>query len=249
MKFKKGDTLVEVALAIGIFSVVAIAVVSVVNGSTSSAQSTLEITIAREEIDAQAEALRFIHNSYQTGDDTGGASSISTNTFYNKLWDAITSLATSNASALDYSPSTCEDLYKNGQQYLKNNGAFVLNTRKLASNSVNSVLYSAQNSSALFQESTTYPRLVHSMADAGENSSLVDQNSGEGLYRAEGIFVIPFKDPGTTTVVTGSSLNIIPKKSAYYDFYIRTCWYTPGADHPSTISTVVRLYDPGSIDF
>ena len=68
---KKGDTLVEVSLAIGIFSMVAIAAVSVINGSTNGAQASLESTITREEIDGQAEALRFIQSAYVAGGDEG----------------------------------------------------------------------------------------------------------------------------------------------------------------------------------
>ena len=121
MKFKKGDTLVEVALAIGIFSMVAITVVSVVNSSTSSAQSALEVTITREEIDAQAEALRFIHDSYSTGDDTGSTSSLSSNTTYSNIWNKIISLAKTvptdgESTDLEYQPSTCEELYANGDE-------------------------------------------------------------------------------------------------------------------------------------
>ena len=52
MHKRVGDTLVEVTLAIGIFSMVAIAVVAVVSGSTSGAQSALETTVTREQIDA-----------------------------------------------------------------------------------------------------------------------------------------------------------------------------------------------------
>ena len=61
---KKGDTLVEVTLAIGIFSMIAIAVASVMSGGSSSAQLALETTLAREEIDTQADAIRFIHSTY-----------------------------------------------------------------------------------------------------------------------------------------------------------------------------------------
>ena len=61
---KKGDTLIEVLLAVGIFSMIAISVVAVMSGGTSSAQTALETTLTREEIDAQAEALRYIHDSY-----------------------------------------------------------------------------------------------------------------------------------------------------------------------------------------
>ena len=64
MRKKEGDTLVEVSIAIGIFSMVAIAAVAVMSGSASSAQTALETTLAREEIDVQAEAPRFIHSAY-----------------------------------------------------------------------------------------------------------------------------------------------------------------------------------------
>ncbi|MBQ2660555.1 InlB B-repeat-containing protein, partial [Candidatus Saccharibacteria bacterium] len=38
--------------------------------------------------------------------------------------------------------------------------------------------------------------------------------------------------------------NTAESDSAFYDFYIRTCWYGNDGETPSTISTVVRLYDP-----
>ena len=50
---------------------VAIAVVAVMTGGTSSAQNALETTLAREEIDTQAEALRFIHASYLADEESG----------------------------------------------------------------------------------------------------------------------------------------------------------------------------------
>ena len=61
---KKGDTLIEVTLAVGIFSMVAVAVVAVMSNGTAGAQTSLETTLTREQIDAQAEALRFIHSAY-----------------------------------------------------------------------------------------------------------------------------------------------------------------------------------------
>ena len=45
MGIRHGDTLIEVAIAIAIFSLVSIGVVSVVSSSTSAAQSALEITV------------------------------------------------------------------------------------------------------------------------------------------------------------------------------------------------------------
>ena len=49
-KLKRGDTLIEVTIAIGIFSMIAIMAVLVVNTSISGTQAALENTVTREEI-------------------------------------------------------------------------------------------------------------------------------------------------------------------------------------------------------
>ena len=93
----KGDTLIEVTLAIGIFSMVAVAIVSVMNSSTSGAQTALESTLTREEIDAQAEALRFIQSSYiAKKDDTDGK--------FAQLWKLITAADPTNSSNVTKNP-------------------------------------------------------------------------------------------------------------------------------------------------
>ena len=89
---KKGDTLVEVTLAIGIFSMIAIAVASVMSGGTASAQLALETTLAKEEIDTQAEAIRFVHANYIANKDNPSHP-------YVKLWKTITNKA---INILDY---------------------------------------------------------------------------------------------------------------------------------------------------
>jgi len=61
---QKGDTLIEVLFAVTVFSLVAVGSLSIMNQGTATAQRSLEITLVRQEIDAQAEALRFIHDSY-----------------------------------------------------------------------------------------------------------------------------------------------------------------------------------------
>ena len=59
-----GDTIIEVLLAITIFSLVSVGVMSIMNQSTNTAQAALEITLVRQQIDAQAEALRAAHQAY-----------------------------------------------------------------------------------------------------------------------------------------------------------------------------------------
>ena len=77
---KKGDTLIEVTLAVGIFSMIAVAIAAVMSSGTAGAQTALETTLTREEIDTQAEAIRFIQTSYSTNKN-----STEDNKFY-QLW-------------------------------------------------------------------------------------------------------------------------------------------------------------------
>ena len=132
---KKGDTLIEVALAIGIFSMVAIAVVTVMTGGTSSTQTALETTLAREEIDVQAEALRFIHDSYITDDVADNV--------YTKVWKKITDNAvdiknSSNPTKYtQYNPTSCQkDIYENDDITSK---AFVINPRAFSGKNISDI--------------------------------------------------------------------------------------------------------------
>lgn len=60
----RGDTLIEVLFAISIFSLIAIGGLAIMNQGTATSQRALEITLVRQEIDAQAETLRFLNASY-----------------------------------------------------------------------------------------------------------------------------------------------------------------------------------------
>jgi hypothetical protein len=60
----RGDTIVEVLFAITVFAMVAVGSLMIMNQGTAAAQRALEITLVRQQIDAQAEVIRFIHQSY-----------------------------------------------------------------------------------------------------------------------------------------------------------------------------------------
>jgi type II secretory pathway pseudopilin PulG len=53
-----GDTIIEVLLAITVFSLVSLGAITIMNQGTNASQRALEITLVRQQIDAQAEALR-----------------------------------------------------------------------------------------------------------------------------------------------------------------------------------------------
>ena len=67
-KHQVGDTLIEVMLASAVFSAVAVGCLTVMNRGLSIAQQSLESTLVRQQIDAQAEMLRFVHNNSHKGD-------------------------------------------------------------------------------------------------------------------------------------------------------------------------------------
>lgn len=255
---KKGDTLVEVTLAIGIFSMIAIAVASVMSGGSSSAQLALETTLAREEIDTQADAIRFIHSTYSANKDNPDHP-------YVKLWRDITkrSIVLSDsedkiASVLQYTPSSCSELYNADSEVLQS--AFVINPRefnKLSSNIGKTTFdkdlvlfgYSDANKSK-FIPAATHPRLLFGNKLTGEsddNAVLADNTFPTNILYAEGIYVVPVVDPSSTSIVDVIEEDQIVKKPAYFDFYIRTCWYGSRTDDPSTISTVIRLHDPDAV--
>ena len=263
-KFKIGDTLVEVSIAIGIFSMVAIATISVINASTSSTQGILENTITREEIDAQAEALRFIQSAYVAGGNNDPSDTTSA-TKYARLWAKISERALSFESGssvrpeivdiiANYNPSTCSALYNaSGSTSLIKQKAFLINTRALSSDNINDIIITpGTDKMGLFKTAETFPRVVYNQAasgaiyDQGEDSNNANNNDFT-IKAAEGLFIVAVRDSDGTMIVADGN-GSATKKNAYIDFYIRSCWFSPGADHPSTISTVVRLYDPDAIN-
>lgn len=247
---KKGDTLIEVTLAVGIFSMIAVAITAVMSSGTAGAQTALETTLTREEIDTQAEAIRFIQTAYSVNKNA-----TENNKAY-KLWrEQIIDHAIDmkgwteerQQAVLQYHPDSCLDLYSNSD--IKDH-AFVINPRQLGNyldptkNLNPDSVYISYNSDKLTQASV-YPRLIfESNPDAAnsEAQAMYTTKYNTSLYHAEGIYVLAVKDVDTTNLTINST-----REPAFYDFYIRTCWYGTDANQPSTISTVIRLHNPDAI--
>ena len=69
---QRGDTIIEVLLAFTVFSLVSVGAMTVMGQGSNASQRALEITLVRQQIDAQAEALRAAQQAYtaSAGDDT-----------------------------------------------------------------------------------------------------------------------------------------------------------------------------------
>lgn len=59
-----GDTLIEVLFAITTFSLVVVTSLAIMNQGTAASMRSLQITLVRQEIDSQAETLRFLSGAY-----------------------------------------------------------------------------------------------------------------------------------------------------------------------------------------
>jgi len=63
-RLQRGDTLIEVLFAVSVFSFVVVSALTIMNQGTAASQRSLEITLVRQQVDAQAETLRFMHDAY-----------------------------------------------------------------------------------------------------------------------------------------------------------------------------------------
>lgn len=75
----KGDTIIEVMVAVTIFSLVAVGSMVLMNNGISMSQRSLEVTLVRQQIDAQVEMLRYVH--IQAKEDPKGS--------YRATWDSL----------------------------------------------------------------------------------------------------------------------------------------------------------------
>lgn len=232
----KGDTIIEVSIAITIFSMVAALSISMMNSGVATAQGALESSMARNEIDAQAEAIRFIHDSYASE-----RSLLSTKQDFKALWHKLIEDSDGNSSSTlpDLQANTCADVYSVAQaKNIYQNHAFIVNTRNIDFSNIDGTILRADSSNNIFTDAVLYPRIIFSQdpvdPDNTTNDS-ADQLSESAAYRtaarAEGVWVIAVKDQDNT----------VPE---FYDFHIYTCWYAPNRSTPSTIGTILRLYNP-----
>lgn len=241
-KTLKGETIIEVLVAISIFSVVAITTVTTMNKAMSTAQTSLELTMARNEIDAQAEALRFIHNSYVSDRDYG-----IDNQEFSKLWENIERVSIYNP--ISFNHDNCQsaiDAVKDQQNI------FVVNTRILSERPEKSAL-ETNNKIINFKDTNiltvapVYPRIIYKPAISASNNESSDErfveNSGSNTTEMPAPYSLVSKVEGLW-VQGVAHYNGTSKAPEFFDFHIRACWHSSGSSVPNTIGTILRLYNP-----
>lgn len=107
----RGDTIIEVLLAITIFSLVSVGAMTIMNQGTNAAQRSLEVTLVRQQIDAQAEALRAAQQSFSASLEPNAT-----------VWkSSLTGLSTGTWNNDASCPLSAADV----------NGAFILDARQV----------------------------------------------------------------------------------------------------------------------
>lgn len=113
--------MIEVLFAIMIFSAVAVAGLSIMNQGSATAQRSLEVSLVRHEIDAQAEALRLLY------DDTVAQMGLDQSTPSVSVWNEIMALRKAESAITPFSSMVTGNGCINPSAI---SGAFVVNTMR-----------------------------------------------------------------------------------------------------------------------
>lgn len=257
---KRGDTLVEVLFAIAVFALVSVLALNIMSSGLRSAEASMEVAQTRSEIDAQSEALRFIHNAFTLERELPVESQQ-----YRNLWLKLTSDSSSATEGMandpinlpDLNVNSCSQIYDGGNKSIFKSGltAFIMNTREidpldysLTGSKINlkRIVVSTKNNKNLFRATQIYPRVIYSKkanSSTGDNSDTELYESSDYRYvgAAEGIYIIAVRDKTKNASTTSS----IPE---FFDFHIRACWTGPSQNLPTTIGTIIRLYNPEIVE-
>jgi hypothetical protein len=185
------------------------------NQGAAMAQRSLEIGLVRDQMDAQADALRYMHNAYVANFGENGAATTG-------IWNEVTAKhdVTEAQAFSDISDSrTCHLAPSGSASSVSSDGApFAIDIRKLDAGGGSPAI--ALNQANNIDTTATYAQIRYPSGGSSDPA------------KPEGIWVQAVRSPAVGGVL------------GYYDFHIRACWLTPGQSAPVTLGTIVRLYEP-----
>lgn len=128
---QQGDTLIELVIAFAVFSLAAIITLSILNRGVAATQRSLEATQVRQQIDSQAELIRYIHSANPT------------------VWSSLIASPTTNPDPIS-SNRDCPDVPR---------AAFFINPAINATEPEKTVLSKTSISSATYKKPQTYAKI------------------------------------------------------------------------------------------
>ena len=223
---ERGDTIIEVVFAVTVFSLVAVGGITIMNQGTATAQRSLEIGLVREQIDSQADALRYIHGAYIANGATP-----STNLADESPWEQVIARAydATDSGVIGLSGLADPSGIKCISPSSGTGKPFAINANELDTKNADKYLLLGQAANSYEDNMTDTTKNL--FASPGTYAMLrYPGSSGVSRVVADGIWVQAVKSPVGTPV-------------GYYDFHIMACWSSPGQSAPSTLGTIVRLYN------
>lgn len=213
-RLQRGDTIVEVMFAVAVFAMVAVGSISIMNQGTAAAQRSLEVTLVREQIDAQAETIRYIHQVY-IDSHKKGAPAPAQNTVAGQWVKMATTTPTNGGYSVRRAAAFGTVADGSGKQVCPQpfpTGAFALDPTKI----------------------TIFPTSQLHLGSSNANIPPFAQvyDNGRDAAQPYGIWVQAVSTPPANGSV------------GFVDFHIRACWDTVGSNVPATLGTIVRLYEP-----
>jgi type II secretory pathway pseudopilin PulG len=158
----RGDTIIEVLFAIAVFSLVAITGMVLMNQGTNTVHRAVEIASVRQEIDSQAETLRFLQGAYVAARQAYGSSATYDPATPAGQWNLIRQYVTSGRSISDMATITsCPTSFAQG--------GFILDTKNAR--------FIPASQQDRFSRAQTYSQIRYN----GSNENT--------FYRAEGIWI------------------------------------------------------------
>lgn len=219
---ERGDTIIEVIFAVTVFSLVAVGGITIMNQGAATAQRSLEIGLVREQIDSQADALRYIHSAYIANGATPGADTPWERVIA-KAYDATDSSVIGLSGLIGSSGTECASPSDGTGK------PFAINANELDTKNADKYLLLGQAANS-YEDNIA--DTTKNLFASPETYAMLRYPGSGGVSRvvADGIWVQAVKSPAGTPV-------------GYYDFHIMACWSSPGQSVPSTLGTIVRLYN------
>lgn len=164
----RGDTIVEVVIAIAMFSIVAIGAQSLMNKSLATTRGDFEITLVRNQIDSQANALRYMHNSYIASYSSGGTPTTGPASEWKRVVDYVKAKGLTTASNYGLTAA--------GKCPAATTSSFIINVKKAT----------MVSTASLFVAATTSSQVSYDAADEITAAS----GGAQGIW-IEGVRVVP----------------------------------------------------------
>ena len=116
-----------------------------------------------------------------------------------------------------------------------------ISREKARFNAAEKLIHETQRNTAKYPFDAAYPKMPSYLRRAILRHVLGAVSS---IHTREGLSRDASKETGSGYAAVASETLNVDDAPEYYDFYIRTCWYAPGSNDSSTISTTVRLFNP-----